>query len=84
MTKLFVSGLPYSTTEDDLSRIFGEYGPLKTCSLITDRVTQQSRGFAFIEFESALDALHAEEALNQSELDGRKIGVSEAQPRRGR
>jgi RNA recognition motif-containing protein len=77
-----VGGLPYSTTEDDLSRIFGEYGPLKNCALIMDKVTGQSRGFAFIEFESDLDALHAEEALNQSELDGRKIGVSEARPRR--
>ena len=82
MTRLFVGGLPFSVTEDDLSRIFGEYGPLKDCVLVMDKETGRSRGFGFCEFESNLDALKAEEALDQSELEGRRISVREAQPRR--
>jgi RNA recognition motif-containing protein len=84
MTRLFVGGLPFSTTEDDLSRIFGAYGPVKECILIMDKETGRSRGFSFVEMESDLDALKAEEALDQSELGGRRISVRPAQPRRGR
>ena len=82
MTRLFVGGLPYSITEDDLNRIFATYGPLKECVLVMDKETGRSRGFGFVEFESDLDALKAEEAFDQSELEGRRISVREAQPRR--
>ena len=82
--RLFVGGLPYSITEDDLNRIFGEYGPVRETTLIMDKETGRSRGFGFVEFESNLDALKAEEALDQSELEGRRISVREANPRRGR
>ena len=82
MTRLFVGGLPYSITEDDLARIFGEYGPVRETTLIMDKETGRSRGFGFVEFESDLDALKAEEALDQSKLESRSISVREAQPRR--
>ena len=82
MTRLFVGGLPYSITEDDLARIFGEYGPVRETTLIMDKETGRSRGFGFVEFESDLDALKAEETRDQSSLEGRKISVREAQPRR--
>ena len=82
MTRLFVGGLPFSVTEDDLSRIFGEFGPLKDCVLVMDKVSGRSRGFGFVEYESDLDALKAEEALDQKKLEGRSISVREAKPRR--
>ena len=82
MTRLFVGGLPYSITEDDLSRIFGAHGPVKDTVVVMDKETGRSRGFGFVEFESNLDALKAEEALDQSELEGRRISVREAKPRR--
>jgi len=82
MTRLFVGGLPYSITEDDLARIFGEYGPVKDTVVVMDNATGRSRGFGFVEFDSPLDSLKAEEALDQSNVEGRRISVREATPRR--
>jgi RNA recognition motif-containing protein len=82
MTRLFVANLPYSLSEDELSAHFSQYGPLRTCTIVTDRYSGQSRGFAFLEFQSALDAAEALRALDESSLGGRRIIVREAKPRR--
>ncbi len=80
--RLFVANLPYSLSEDELSAFFAQCGPLKSCDLVKDRQTEQSRGFAFVEFQSDQDAEEARKRLDESVLSGRRIIIQEAKPRR--
>lgn len=77
-TKLFVGNIPYSINSDGLKEIFAKVGDVVDANVITDRDTSRSRGFGFVEFKSEADAKKAVEQLNESEVDGRKIFVSEA------
>ena len=83
-SKLFVGSLPYSTTDDDLAAIFAPHGKVVSAKVIFDRDTNRSKGFGFVEFETDDEAKAAISALNESEVDGRKIIVSEAKPREDR
>lgn len=78
-TKLFVGNLNYNVKETDLKDLFDKYGEVKSVSIITDKYSGQSKGFAFVEMAKAEDA---EKALaeNGSDLMGRAINVSEARP----
>lgn len=80
-TKLYVGNLSYNTTENQLRELFSEVGKVDSVTLITDRHTGRSKGFAFIEMESDEDAKAAIEKLNDTELEERKLNVSEARPR---
>jgi RNA recognition motif-containing protein len=82
--KLYVGNLSYSTTEDDLHRLFAEVGPVVSVTLITDRMTGQSKGFGFVEMETTEAAQQAIERLNSQEVNQRTITVSEARPPRER
>ena len=82
--KLYVGGLPYSTTEDALEQLFSEHGTVESAKVITDRDTGRSRGFGFVEMESAGEAQKAISALNGTDLDGRTLTVNEAKPRENR
>ncbi len=82
--KLYVGGLPYSTTEDQLEQLFSEHGNVESAKVITDRDTGRSRGFGFVEMESAGEAQTAISALNGTDLDGRTLTVNEAKPRENR
>lgn len=82
--KLYVGGLPYSTTEDALEQLFSEHGNVESAKVITDRDTGRSRGFGFVEMESAGEAQKAISALNGTDLDGRTLTVNEAKPRENR
>ena len=82
--KLYVGGLPYSTTEDQLEQLFSEQGNVESAKVITDRDTGRSRGFGFVEMESPGEAQKAISALNGTELDGRTLTVNEAKPRENR
>ena len=82
--KLFVGNLDYSVTKEDLLDAFGKLGTVVDAVVITDRETRRSRGFGFVEFSSEDEAKKAVEALNQSELKGRKINVNEAKPQENR
>lgn len=76
--KLFVGSLPFSTTNEELQKLFEPYGEVTSAVVIRDKQTRRSKGYGFVEMstdESAKDAL---EALNGSEIKGRKIVVSEA------
>jgi RNA recognition motif-containing protein len=85
MTKrLFVGGLPYSLTEDDLKKLFSDIGEVVACDLIIDRYTNASKGFAFIEMKTDEDTQKAIDELNGKEIDGRKIAVNIAKPREER
>ena len=82
--KLYVGNLPYSTTEQSLRDAFAASGTVDTVSLVTDRDTGQSKGFAFVEMSSDSEAQAATQAMNGKMLDGRQIKVNEAKPRENR
>lgn len=84
MTKLYIGNLPYSTTEDDLRNMFGEYGSVLSATLITDRDSGRSKGFGFVELEDDQKAQEAITALDKSALGERTIFVSVARPREER
>ena len=77
--KIFVGNLSFQTSENDLSDLFAQVGPVQSVSIITDRMTGRSKGFGFIEMESE----QAEQAIarfNGAEISGRKLTVNEAKP----
>ena len=81
--KLYVGNLSFQTTEDDLSNLFEQAGPVESVRIITDRDTGRSRGFGFVEMGDE----DAEKAINQyngTDLDGRALTVNEARPQTNR
>jgi len=84
MKKLYVGNLSYKTNENDLRRVFEKYGEVGQVSVITDRATGRSKGFAFVEMQDAGEADDAINALNGSELDSRSLTVNEARPQEQR
>lgn len=82
--KLYVGNLPYSATEQSLREAFAASGTVDTVSIITDRDTGQSKGFAFVEMASDGEAQAATQAMNGKMLDGRQIKVNEAKPKESR
>jgi RNA recognition motif-containing protein len=83
-TKLYVGGLPYSTTEQQLSELFSQQGSVTSAKVITDKFTGQSRGFGFVEMSTEEEAQKAISALNGTQLDGRTMTVNEAKPQEKR
>ena len=79
-SKIYVGGLPYATTEQELADLFGQHGSVQSAKVITDKYTGQSRGFGFVEMGSEEEAKTAIEALNGTELGGRTLTVNEAKP----
>ena len=73
--KLFVGGLAFSTSSQRLQEVFAEAGGVESASVVTDRDTGQSRGFAFVEMASAQEATEAVQKFNGYELDGRRLRV---------
>jgi cold-inducible RNA-binding protein len=84
MKKLFVGNLPHSTTEAELRTLFEPHGKVDQVSLVTDRDTGRSRGFAFVEMADAGEAEKAIAALNGKELGGRALNINEARPKTDR
>jgi RNA recognition motif-containing protein len=80
MYKLYVGGLPFSTTDEELSELFGAHGKVVSAKVITDRETGRSKGFGFVEFENDAEGKAAEAAMNGSDVGGRSINVNEARP----
>ncbi|MCI0488212.1 MAG: RNA-binding protein [Blastocatellia bacterium] len=78
--RIFIGNLSYQTTEDQLSELFAQAGEVESATVITDRDTGRSRGFAFIEMDQDAGA-KAIQQFNGYELDGRAINVNEARPR---
>ena len=79
-TKLYVGGLAWATTDASLNDYFAQAGTVTSARVVTDRETGRSRGFGFVEMESEEAAQKAIQTLNNTELDGRSISVSEARP----
>lgn len=84
MYKLFVGGLPFSTTDDELQQLFAAHGTVASAVVVKDRDTGRSKGFGFVEFENDEEGKAAEKALNGSDLGGRSITVNEARPKEDR
>ena len=74
-SKIYVGGLPYSTTDDQLQEIFSAHGAVESARVITDKFSGRSRGFGFVEMSSSDEAQKAIQALNGSDLGGRKSSV---------
>jgi RNA recognition motif-containing protein len=84
MYKLFVGGLPFSTTSEELEQIFAEFGTVASAKVITDRDTGRSKGFGFVEFENDDEGKKAEAEMNGKEVGGRSVTVNEARPKQPR
>ena len=78
---IFVGNISYSTTEDDIRRMFEEHGEIDSVKIITDRDTGRSRGFGFVEMMDDGACRNAMEALDNHMVDGRALKVNEARPR---
>ncbi len=83
-SKIYVGGLPYSASEEQLSELFSAHGAVDSARIITDKYTGQSRGFGFVEMTSESEAKTAIDALNGTQMDGRTLTVNEARPQEPR
>ena len=81
MTNVFVGNLSFQTTEQDLNSVFSQYGAVDRVNIITDRMTGQPRGFAFVEMANRSEAETAISVLNGTDLHGRTLNVNEARPK---
>jgi RNA recognition motif-containing protein len=79
--KLYVGNLPFSTTEEELRNMFTQAGNVVSVSLIKDRDTGRSRGFAFVEFSSQAEAEKAVSLFNNTPLENRTLKVNLARPK---
>ena len=77
--KIYVGNLSFQTPENEVRRVFEQFGSVRSVSVITDRETGRSKGFGFVEMEEE-DALKAIASLSGSELNGRPLTVNEAKP----
>ena len=82
--KLYVGNLSYATTDDELHTHFSTIGPVSSATVIMDRNTGRSKGFGFVEMETAEAAQEAINRLNNTEFNQRMLSVSEARPPRER
>jgi RNA recognition motif-containing protein len=81
LVNIYVGNLSWSMTNEDLAALFQQYGSVSSAKILNDKFTGRSKGFGFVEMENADEANAAISALNDSEIQGRKIVVNEAQPK---
>ena len=76
---IYVGNLSWGMSDQDLENLFAEHGTVTSAKIITDRMTNRSRGFGFVEMSDGAEA--AIEALNETEVEGRKLVVNESRPK---
>ena len=76
---IYVGNISWGLNDQDLENVFAEYGTVTSAKIITDRMTNRSRGFGFVEMSDGAEA--AIEALNGTEFDGRELVVNESRPK---
>jgi RNA recognition motif-containing protein len=79
--RLYVGNLPYKTTDEDLTELFGQAGPVDNVRVMRDQATGRARGFGFVEMTTDEAVQKAIEQFHQYELEGRALVVNEAKPR---
>lgn len=77
---LYIGNLPFSATEESLKTAFSRFGTVESVTIITDRDTGRSKGFGFVELGTQEEASEAISKMNNSEMEGRTLKVSEALP----
>ena len=82
--KLYVGNLAFQTTSEELQQLFAQAGTVESASVVEDRMTGRSRGFAFVEMSSKEEATAAIDQFNGKEISGRALTVNEAKPRENR
>jgi RNA recognition motif-containing protein len=78
---IYVGNLSWSMTDDDLMNLFTEHGSVTSAKILKDKMNGRSKGFGFVEMEDDEAAKAAIAALNETEVQGRKLIVNESQPR---
>ncbi len=78
--KLYIGGLPYSTTDDSLKQAFAQAGTVTTATVIIDRMSGRSKGFGFVEMSTDEEAQKAIEMFHGKDFEGRTLTVNEARP----
>jgi RNA recognition motif-containing protein len=81
---IYVSNLSFNVTDEDLQSYFADYGPVSSAKVITDKFTNRSRGFGFVEMADDTAAQKAITELDGATVDGRAIKVNVAKPREER
>ena len=81
--RIFVANIAFTTTEEELERLFEPYGIVNRVQIITDRHSGRSRGFGFVEMPDATEAQTAIDGLNGTSFGGRTLTVNEAHPQEG-
>ena len=76
---IYVGNLSWGMNDQDLENLFAEHGTVTSAKIITDRMTNRSRGFGFVEMSDGAE--EAIQALNDTEIEGRKLVVNESRPR---
>lgn len=76
---IYVGNISWGMSDQDLENLFAEHGTVTSAKIITDRMTNRSRGFGFVEMSDGAEA--AIEALNGTEVDGRELVVNESRPK---
>ena len=76
---IYVGNISWGMNDQDLENLFAEHGTVTSAKIITDRMTNRSRGFGFVEMSDGAEA--AIEALHETEIEGRKLVVNESRPR---
>lgn len=79
---IYIGNLSYRVRESDLQQVMEDYGTVESTKIITDRDTNRSKGFAFVEMTNDDEARNAIKELNGAEYEGRTMVVKEATPRR--
>src|SRR5947199_3684876 len=83
-TRLYVGNLPFNTTENELQELFSQAGVVQEVTIMQDKFTGKSRGFAFVTMASEQEAQNAISKFNGQTMEGRQLTVIEARPREAR
>ncbi len=82
--QIYVGNMNYRTTEEDINKLFSQFGEVASVKLISDRETGRAKGFGFVTMNDDSAAKEAIEALNEKEFEGRSLRINEAKPREER